>query len=575
MGKQQANKGVGHGVDKKLLKTNKVADTFGGKKSFFKKHGGKIITLLFFVILFGFGLHFLPSVNGNFDENVEQNILLSNIKDYSEAFHIDEVTNAIHEKGILAISVDPNRDHGVAPYYPFAPVLILKNKYPHIVSVMWHFYTYCLAFVGVIFFYLLMRYLFKNKKIAIILTALYYFTPRIFVDSLHNNKDIIFMALIVVMIYFGIRLIKEKRLRWALLFALVGAFVCNIKILGLFFVGMIGLGYIINLTIKKEWSVRYFLYGLTAAVAVICLFIALTPAIWGDGHFALIGYIQYCLGNAVNFSADTAVMFEGVIHRHNENPLPWYYVPKLILITIPIIISVLFVVSTIMVSIDFVKSIKHQKLDFNNCALVLVSVMFFAPLCISMFSNPNLYNGWRHFYFLYCLMLIVGAYAVFKFKDYKKINLAITILICTTIFSDVFCLFRYGMANTAYYNILAGVDNLAGYYELDYYNVSSQEALKKFLASGKNEENEDGMIYLYAAGFGEVVISDMKTYITPGIGQKIVLVTDSTLKKYQNKGKIIYNMSNPVYRYNDVSKYELAYSYKIFNNEVINFYKMN
>ena len=143
-----------------------------------------------------FGLRFLPNVNGNFDENVEQNILLSNIKDYSEAFNIDEITNAIHGRGILAISVDPNRDHGIAPYYPFAPILALKDKYPHVVSVMWHFYTYCLAFVGVIFFYLLIQYLFKNRKLSIILTALYYFTPRMFVDSLHNNKDIVFMALL-------------------------------------------------------------------------------------------------------------------------------------------------------------------------------------------------------------------------------------------------------------------------------------------------------------------------------------------------------------------------------------------
>ena len=564
----------------KKNKTNKkssqeTTDTQKEKNNFLKKYGGKILTAVFFATLFVFGLHFLPQVNGNFDENTEQNILLSNIKDYAEAFHVDEVAASIHDQKILAISVDPNRDHGIAPYYFFTPVLILKNKYPHIVSVLWHFYTYCLAFLGVVFFYLLLQYLFKNKKISILLTLLYYLTPRMFVDSLHNNKDIVFMALLVATIYFGVRFIKEKRFRWVFPFALFGALICNIKILGLFFVGVIGLGYIINLTIKKEWSTRNFLRGLTAAVSVFCLYLALTPAIWGDGHFALIEYVQYCLGNAVNFSANTAVMFEGVIHRHSDNPLPWYYIPKLILVTIPIIISVLFIISSVLIFIDLSKNIKQKKFDFTNFVFLLVFVMFLVPFLFAVLSNPNLYNGWRHFYFLYSLMLIVGSYLVFKLKDYKRTNITVITIICITLLSDVFCLFKYGMANTAYYNILLGTNNLAGVYELDYYNVSSGEALKQFLASGKLEENEDGLLYLYASGFGEVVINDMKTYISPSLSRRIVVLNNDTYEKYLEENKIVYNMSNPVYRYNDVSSYELVYSYKMFNSEVINFYKMD
>lgn len=576
MKKQRVNK-IGRHEVKKGTASEKNDDicALENKENFFKKNGSRILTVLFFAILFVFGLFFLPNVNGNFDENAEQHILLSNIKDYAEALNVDEVSNAIHNKGILAISVDPNRDHGIAPYYFFSPMLVLKDKYPHIVSILWHFYTYCLAFIGVIFFYLLMQYLFKNKKMSIILTALYYFTPRILIDSLHNNKDIVFMALLVVMIYYGVRLIREKEFRWAVLFALVGAFVCNIKVLGLFFVGVIGLGYIINLTVKKEWTKRNLFCGLAAAIMVFCLYIALTPAIWGDGHFALFEYIQYCLGNAVNFSANSGVMFEGIIHNHNNNPLPWYYVPKLIIVTLPIIISILFIISVVMIIIDCVKNVKLRIFDFNNYIFILIFTMFLVPLGIAMFSNPNLYNGWRHFYFLYSLMLIIGSYAVFKFKVNKKISLTITTVICLTIINNVCCLFRYGVANTAYYNILLGTGNLASAYELDYYNVTSQDALRKFLSSGKLEENDDGKLYLYSTGFGEVVVGDMKTYISPNISQRIVPVTEETFEKYRKDGKVIYNLANPVYSYDDVSNYELSYSYKMFNSEVINFYRMN
>ena len=542
------------------------------KTSFFRNHKGKLLTVLFFVVLFGIGLCFLPNVNGNFDENTEQNILLSNVKDYAEPLHIDKVVNYIDRKGILAISIDANRDHGIAPYYLFAPFLLLKDQHPHLVSVAWNFYTYCLAFVGVVFFYLLVQYLFKSKRLSLILTMLYFFTPRIFIDSMHNNKDIVFMALLVVMLYFAVRLIREKQFRWAILFAIAGAFVCNIKVLGLFFVGITGLSYVGALTIKKYWSKQTFLCGLTAALMVLILYFVLTPAIWGDGHFALIEYIQYCFGNAVNFSADTAVMFEGTLYRHSDNPLPWYYLPKMIVVTLPIMVSILFVASSIVVVVDFVRSLIKKNLVFGNCVLMMTLLMFLVPFGFVLFSNPNLYNGWRHFYFLYALMLIIGSYVLFRFKDYKKTDLILMTLVCMTLFGDVMCILRYGIANTAYYNFLLGTGDLAGVYELDYYNVTSQDALGRFLSSGKVEENEDGMLYLYAPGFGEVVIGDTKNYVTPSIGRRIVQVTDETMKEYRDK--IIYNMSNPVYRYNDVSGYELVYSYKMFNSEVINFYKV-
>ncbi|MDO4526528.1 MAG: glycosyltransferase family 39 protein [Candidatus Saccharibacteria bacterium] len=576
MAKKKADKKSAQKSNKKNViveKIERVNDFLCEKSRFYKEHRGRIFIVLFFAILFAVGMHFLPNVNGNFDENTEQNILLANVKDYTEALGADEITNAIHNKGIEAISVDPNRDHGVAPYYPFAPILALKGRFPHTVSVLWHFYTFCLAFIGVVFFYLLIQYLFKNKKLSVILTALYFFTPRIFIDSLHNNKDIVLMALLVVMIYFGVRFIREKKFRWAVWFAFVGAFVCNIKILGLFFVGLIGIGYIARLTIKKEWNMRNFLCGLTAVLLVFCLYLLLTPAIWGNG-FALFEYIQYCLGNAVSFSANASVMFEGTYYNYFKNPLPWYYLPKLIAASIPIIISVLFVVSTIVVVVDFVKSIKNRRLSFSNSAMVLILLMFLVPLTFAMFSRPNLYNGWRHFYFLYPLMVLVGSYVVFRFKKYKKVSIVVISLIGLTIFSDVFCLFRYGMANTAYYNILLGTGNLADVYELDYYNVSSQEAFKQFLASGKIEENEDGLYYLYGPGFGRVVINDMKTYISPAIGQKIVVMDEYEIEKYQKEGRTIYSLSNPVYDYTDTSGYELVYSYKMFNSEVINFYKV-
>ena len=534
----------------------------------------KLFIVLFFVILFAIGLLFVSRVNGNFDENTEQSILLSNIKDYSELLHIDPVTNYIHKRQILAISVDPNRDHGIASYYLFTPILLLKTNHSHFVSLSWHVYTFCIAFIGVIFFYKLINYLFKNQRLSVLMTTVYYFTPRLFIDSLHNNKDIVMMSLLIPMIYFGTRMIKEKKIRWALLFAVFGAFVSNVKVIGLFFVGVFGLGYIVYLTIKKEWSKKNFAVGLIAALSVFAFYIMLTPAIWGDG-FKLIEYIQYCLGNAVDFSAPTAVRFEGEIHLHTTNPLPWYYIPKLVLITMPIILTGLFLLSILLIVFDFIKSIIKKSFDEINYYYLIVLVLLLVPLIIALTSNPNLYNGWRHFYFLYSLMLIISTYIVSKLFNSKISMKIIVCILSLLVIFNLSCIFKYGPANTAYYNILAGKGDLSGTYELDYYNVTSQDAFKKFMKTDKYETNDDGMIYLYSGGFGETILRDMKSYIDSDISQKIVIVNKETYPEKLKEGKIVYNLINPVYRFNDSKDYELVYTYKIFDNNVIYIFKMN
>lgn len=110
-------------------------------------------------------------------------------------------------------------------------------------------------------------------------TLLYFFSPRILIDSLHNNKDIIFMSLIIIMLYYAFQLIKEKKFKYAILFGIASAFVCNVKVLGLLFLALCGLAYILNLCLNKEWNKHNFLCGLIAAITSSLLYVVLTPAI--------------------------------------------------------------------------------------------------------------------------------------------------------------------------------------------------------------------------------------------------------------------------------------------------------
>jgi hypothetical protein len=538
------------------------------------KNNSKKAIIILFIIMFISGLLFIPKVNANFDEMPEENILLSNIREYSELIHFDRLTNYINEKGIPAISKNSEKDHGIAAYYLFTPALKLEQNHPHVTSVLWHLYTYIIFFLGVIFYYMLVKFITKKEKASMIMTLLYFISPRIFIDGMHNNKDIILMSLLIVMIYFGFKLIEKPKLKYVLLFSIFASIVCNVKILGIFFTGIIGLIYILYMTINKKWNKETFKYCVETIIITLGLYLVLTPAIWGSG-FKLIEFITYCTQNGVNFRGEMTVLFEGIRHTKSVNPLPWYYVPKMITITIPIITTLLFIYSFILVVINIIKNFIKKKIEFNDYIYLAVIMMFIVPFAIAVFSQPNVYNGWRHFYFLYSFILIISSYGFIRLSKNKITSKIVLIGILVTIICNVFYICRYGVANTAYYNILVNRTNLEERYELDYYDVTAQDALKKFIKSKDFEENEDKKIYLCGYGFNNRIITDTYGHTNESLRKKIVIVSIEELDNYLNDGKIVYNLYNPIYATNDMSDYKEVYTYKIFNSKIIKFYKMN
>lgn len=537
--------------------------------NYIKKHE-RSFGIILFACMFIFGLFFINSLSSNFDENIEQTILKRNVKEYSELIGYKSLTNNLDRAGIVSISLDIEKDHGIAPYYLFTPVLSLSDDYPHITSLIWKLITYSYFFIGMIFLFLLIKYLFKNKKLAYLVSLLYFLSPRIFIDGMHNNKDMVLMSLIIVMIYFFFRLIKENKLRYVVLFSIAASLVCNIKIIGIFFTFVLGIIYFVYLYLDKRLDKKNIIYGFLTVLITFFLFIIITPAIWGTGEFLIIDYVKYCLDNSVNFRAMPSVLFEGQIYTNDVNPLPWYYVPKLICITLPVIIPCLFIFSLVLLTIHFFK----RKIENRDIKYLMIAVftMFIVPFLIAILKHPNIYNGWRHFYFLYAFIMIIACYGLNFLLNNLKTKRVIVFLIVLTLVTNIYCLLRNGVANTAYYNILVGNKDLSTRYELDYYNITTLEAIKSFMNSGKMEKNEDGFLYLYGEGFNTRVVSDMLQTSSDYYRDRILHVTKDNINEYSDK--IIYDLSNYLFRTDEVNNYEFVYSYKVFNNSIINFYRM-
>lgn len=517
----------------------------------------KVSPLIILLLLLLFGLHYVSEAGVYFDESSEQRILAMNLRQYGDSLHLEQLTDYFSNRGVEPIYRNVERDHGVALYYAFAPVMYYFEYRPDILSTAWHIYTFLLFFVGVVYLYRLLWDLFENRSVALLSAAVFFFTPRIFADGLYNNKDIVLLSMVLVMLFYGIRFIEKKDIKSAILVGISAGFAGNIKISGLYVFMMIGLFYLSDLTFRNKWSIRTFLVGVSAMGMGILCYIIITPAIWGGQGFQLVDFIKWNLTNTTQFSRlDGTVLFEGTVYRHSVNPLPWYYLPKIIFLTIPVYISVLIGSSVIL----WCKNIKNvgraQRLYplFALCAGI--------PIVVAIFSTPNLYNGWRHLYFIYGPLVIMAAYPLNTLfainKDKVKISALTILVVCLLI--NVVGVAMNGIYSTAYVNFCAG-EKVTGYYELDYYGATAKKILLDLM-------DKYDVIYLHSDANGAAIVN--YNVLPEDMKKRIIFVnTDEGRNLAENNPENTFYFINTTYDFIDITEMEVVLEYKSWGNTFV------
>lgn len=537
-------------------------------KKIVKEHSSLIIICIF-LGMYLFGLTFIKNVGISYDEYPEQVILKMNIMQYAKSVSSDsDLVRYYKDNGITPIYYSVEKDHGVSPYYIFAPFLLLNKVSNNLFSISWHLYTYSLTFLGVLFLYFLVKELFNNRKIALFSSALLFLTPKLFIDGMYNNKDCVLMAFVIISLYFGIRFIKDKSYKNAVFLGIFSAIACNLKISVFFIFAMIGLFYLIDLTFNKNWSWKNFKIGCTAILIFLILYILITPAIWGEG-FHLVEFFKWNLENTTKFQRwDGEVFFEGNIYRNLTHPLPWYYLPKMILITIPIIVSILFVLSIIIFGY---KRIKRLKLEKNEFYFLMFILIVFIPILTAMITYPNIYNGWRHFYFLYGPIIILTSYSIYYLNKKEKIQFPMYSILILILCFNLCGIIKNGVYSTGYYNLLAG-KNVYKNYELDYYGVTTRKTLKLLV----NHFNQD-KLYIYAKGD---CLNDFKSLInnfnslSNAYKERItILSNEEEYSRVFEEGLKPLFLVNPTYKRKEYDENKKVYDYKSWGNVIFEIYE--
>ncbi len=168
------------------------------------------------------------------------------------------------------------------------------------------------------------------------------------------------------------------------------------------------------------------------------------------------------------FPSTIRQIFEGKMEWSDW--MPWYYLPKLMLLTIPLLVWLgLFGFMTLAG-----KAVKKDPLKYW---FLIFTVIF--PVAFVIYEKSNLYGSWRHFLFIYPAMVVLASIGLKNMLFYYNNRLS-QALVAGTILLLAIHPFKFMTKNHPYYylyynELTGGLKGAYGNYETDYYYHSIRE----------------------------------------------------------------------------------------------------
>ena len=338
-------------------------------------------------------------------------------------------------------------------------------------------------------------------RASLIVAALMFLSPRLLGHTFNNIKDTglavgMFFGLYCIIVF--LQEFPKIRIRTLILLALSIGFAIGVRIGGLLlipYLGFFGFIYFIKMYSFKgifqpktsKLFGKMVLYG--AITALVGYGIALL--IWPYGLVDPIAHTLDTFKAQSQFGTALRQLFEGELQWSDK--LPMYYTPKFILMTIPIAVIVGLI-------LFFTFLWKDKK---NWFWYFVVFFAFFFPVFWIVYTNANVYGGWRHALFSYPPMVVaagLGFNLLIQFFENKQnsksskttilkwAQYGVTLLPFLLLILPLKHIIKNHPYEYVYFNeFVGGMDKAYGNYEGDYYYHSSREACEWVLKNAKQE----------------------------------------------------------------------------------------
>lgn len=343
------------------------------------------------------------------------------------------------------------------------------------IYLMRHLVTHLFFLFGAVAFFLLIDYYFKNKLLATIGFLMLVTHPVIYSHSFYNSKDIVFLSMYCICYFLSVLAFDKNRLKYYIWLGISCGLLTNLRIMGCLLIFCLSLFFLTDYMLargdkSKRKQIGKFFGGFFLS-ALLVLYIT-SPFLWPNP----VQNIVYIFRDMANHYP-VQVLFDG--HFINPQNVPGY-AAVIFSISTPPVYLLAGLTGIIISGICFFKRPLHFCIDRKKRNIVLFAIGFFQPLLSVVLFHSEIFDGWRHLFFIYPSFVLLAVYGLSYFFDKKGKWIYVTIVtagICTTI---LFIISAYPFENV-YFNSLAGKqtpENLRNKWELDYWGNSYYQALK-------------------------------------------------------------------------------------------------
>ena len=360
---------------------------------------------------------------------------------------------------------------------------------------MRHFFNALIGWLGILFVGLLICKLY-GWQAGLLAVLLMFFSPRYFGHSLNNHRDIPSAVATMASLYYAIlyfRRFPKPRIKHVIFLGLSIAAAFSIRLAsGVLIVGLLGVFTAIHLlTSAPKFKlgdigsniIGHAKYLIPTIVGGYFLGILLWP-------YGLEGPIKNALEvfkQSSNLGVSLRQVFDGEFVMSNQ--IPWYYVAKYLLISIPAVIF-------IGVAAFLVRSKEIWKGNKRFPLFILIFSVAFTLFYASAFVK-NDYGGWRHFLFIYPPIICLAAIGLNSLKSFlpeKFSPFLIPLCLVLAIHPIRYTLVNHPYQYTYYNEFFGGIGNALGKFENDYSLNSMQEGIAWVIENIKPESNEKVII---------------------------------------------------------------------------------
>ena len=347
-----------------------------------------------------------------------------------------------------------------------------------------HVMTALSGAAAILFTGLLVR-LFSGYSGGLLAMVLMFLSPRFLGHAFNNPMDIPFALGNVFALYHMVLFLKKLpkiSVRSAIWIAVGIAWANGIRIGGLLLVPYLFTFAGLYLLLRK-WPWKFFsprwwkfvLRGMGTLLAISLGGYLLSLLTWPYALQDIINHPIKAFKVMSDIQVSIRVLYDGIIQWSDK--LPWHYIPKNMILTIPAMVLLGCIASLFTWFTD--------RKSGNGFFYFMLWFTLLFPIIFIIYRESNVYGGWRHMLFVYPSMVALSAMAIssllWKIKK-QGIRYAVVVLLVAGLFHPLRHIIRNHPNTYIYFNELSGgINKTAGSFETDYYTNSLKPASDYFI----------------------------------------------------------------------------------------------